>query len=116
MFGGKIMNLSREQAISRHRKMWNWIADETKRLKRKIKKYEYFKVMEIDDIPDSKCYCCEFLLNHPNCCANNCIIDWGKNSGCIGSYYGKWIYTDDWQEAARLARIIANLPEREVSD
>ena len=96
--------------------MWNWIADETNRLKRKVKKCEYFDTMRIHDIPDTECYCCEFLLNHPNCCNKNCIINWGKNSGCMGSYFAEWANTYDWQEAARLARNIASLPERRIDE
>ena len=108
------MNLTREQAIAEHRKMWNWIADETNRLKRKVSKYKYFDVMRIDDIPDNRCYCCEFFKQNPFYCGCDCIINWGEGIVCTDSYYEKWTSADDWQEAARLARIIANLPEREA--
>ena len=30
--------MTREEAIENHRKMWNWIADETEKRKRKVKK------------------------------------------------------------------------------
>lgn len=106
------MKLTREQAISEHRKMWNWIADETDRLKRRVEKEEYFREMGILDIPHMECYCCEFERYNPNCCEEHCIIDWGKGIGCADSYYIKWIFIDGWQQSARLARIIANLPER----
>lgn len=106
------MNLTREQAIAGHRKMWNWIADETNRLKRKVEKSEYFNAMGIDDIPDNRCYCCEFVIRNQFRCKYDCIIDWGEGIGCVDSYYKEWLCADDWKEAARIARIIANLPER----
>lgn len=114
------MELTKEEAISEHRKMWDWIADETENKKRKIKKDEYFYFNEtkIDDIPINMCYCCEFSRKNPGHCTCDCIINWGEDKGCINSYFTKWILCDfyDWEEAARLSRIIANLPEREVSD
>ena len=115
------MNLTREQAIAEHRKMWNWIADKTEKLKRKVEKEEYFREMGIANIPRSECYCCEYLFSgciviQLSYCKNECAINWGENLNCIDSYYQKWIFIDGWQQSARLARIIANLPEREVSD
>lgn len=57
------MNISREEAIRKHREMWNWIAEQYKngvtvpvdRLKAKFVKEHY-----PNDDPDSKCYCCEY--------------------------------------------------------
>ena len=40
------MKLTREQAIMEHRKMWNWIADETLRLKRRVPKDNYFEAKQ----------------------------------------------------------------------
>lgn len=36
------IGLSREEAIRKHRKLWGWIAAETRRLKRCVKKNEFF--------------------------------------------------------------------------
>ena len=111
------MRLTREQAIAWHHKMWNWIADETEKLKRKVIKYEYFDTMRIHDIPLNECYCCEFnRRSNSYHCANNCIINWGKNLGCTDSCFSEWANTYDWKKAARLARIIANLPERKTNE
>lgn len=111
------MNLTREHAITEHRKMWNWIADETNRLKRKVKKYEYFDTMGIHDIPLNGCYCCEFnRRSNSYHCGIDCIINWGKFLGCTDSYFAEWANTDDWKESARFARIIANLPERRIDE
>ena len=110
------MKLTREQAISEHRKMWNWIADMTEKLKRRVEKEEYFRGIGFLDIPYMKCYCCEFERYNPNCCDEHCIIDWGEGIGCADSYYKKWIFTDYWQEAALFAKIIADLPERDIDE
>lgn len=108
------MNLTREQAIAEHRKMWGWIADMTEKLKRKVEKEEYFREMGTSDIPRMQCYCCEFSIYYPIGCEEHCIINWGGNRGCMNSYFEKWLFTYNWKEAARLARIIANLQERKI--
>ena len=105
------MNFTREQAIELHRKMWNWIADETEKQKRKVYKDEYFYKIGIENAPKNMCHCCEFNNKNPI----NCLI---KSSICSYKYpyYAYWITCNskNWKEAARLARIMANLPEREV--
>lgn len=120
-----MMKLTREEAIANHRKMWNWIADETERLERVVLKPEYFKKHSIsnNDIPLHFCYCCSFDLHFwhlPLCGA--CPINWGVNvelKSCCDKKtpYKKWgiivhHYPFDWKSAAKLAREIANLPER----
>ena len=128
------MKLTKEEAIANHRKMWNWIADETERLERIVSKAEYFQKHNISnyDIPPHSCYCCAFDLQYwalPLCGA--CPINWGVNTeitSCIieesafcskkESPFRKWVtvvnyYPDDWERAAKFAREIANLPERE---
>lgn len=130
------MNLSREQAISEHRKMWNWIADMTEKSKLKVSKYDYFigNDMRTDMYGlYNNCYCCEYcyinsgMINFGVLNCDICPIEWGsicKNNMCenrymygdLNGYYAQWKRVYDWKEAARLARIIANLPEREVSD
>ena len=110
------MRLTREQAIAGHHKMWNWIADETEKLKRKVEKEEYFREIGIYDIPCMECYCCEFSNHNMFSCDEHCIIDWGDGNGCMDSYYKEWFHAIDWKEAARLAKIIANLPERKTNE
>lgn len=79
---------TREDFIFHHRKMWNWIADETLRLKRKVIEEEYFEAMEIseDEIPINTSYCCAYDMK---CMENsnyiialwceNCPIDWNSS-------------------------------------
>lgn len=113
------MRLTKHKALSKHRKMWLWIADETSKQKRKVWRWEYFKAHGIMDVPHGKCcsYCCEYS-NH-NC--THCLIDWGgKLRTCIHKdsiydrkgLYAQWNKEPDYIKAAELAKQIAELPER----
>ena len=128
--------LTKDEAIELHRKMWRWIAEETEKLGRKVYKWEYFKAMGIDenDVPIYDCYCCEFdILERFNrhCTSNceECPLDWGAGYetgyievNCLTieyfyvqrfGYFRRWVNTKSPEEAAELARIIAELPEKE---
>lgn len=110
------MELTREQAIENHRKMWHWIADETEKREEKVIKEDYFKEHPELEVPYLNCYCCEYnIQNHRNFCNEKCIIAW-SDDGCFyhcKSEYSKWVYENiDVLRAANLARQIANLPER----
>ena len=113
------MAITLKDAVDGFRKQWNWMADETLRQKRKVEKDEYFDAHGIDvrDRPFNECYMCEFA---PECVA--CPICWGGTLDLCNyrePYYrfdglfGMWNGTRDYQEAARLARKIANLPLKE---
>lgn len=129
------MQLTKEQAIQEHRKMWNWIADQyenkTDILEQcngieSIKEYyvkQYFPKEEID----FDCFCCDYDAHHDNWC-NSCPIEWGSNlhlNMCFDktsaelNLYGELyhmtsgdFYKTDLSECVRKARQIANLPER----
>lgn len=107
------MKLTKKLAVALHRRLWNWIADETERQQRKVGKVEYplFK----HRIINAGCFCCEFVIveNHETC--DYCPIMWKFGSCQFGgerSEYRKWLNAKTWQEAAHWARIIAQLPER----
>lgn len=117
------MELTREEAISKHRKMWNWIADRIEEEKEyqdiEDLKIEYCDREGFDDI-ENNCFCCEYT----NCVCEFCPIKWEskvENYMCVDKYKEDdyegiyWICCDeeDWKEQAKLARQIANLPERE---
>ena len=113
------MTFTKEQAITEHRKMWNWIADETEKRKRKIRKSEYFKEHHIAHLtrPWGDCYCCEYALI---ACEQDvkcmyCPIDWGSVESCFDGVFASWLNEDrDYKIAAELARKIANLPENKI--
>ena len=121
--------LTIQDTISLHRTLWHWIEQKTLERHVKVELEEYFRENHIpsDEIPNSKNYCCEYdeqQLTGWSC--ENCPFDWQSN--CEVSFcYDKeksfdnngllkqWdaIANDDWKQAAKLARIIAELPERE---
>lgn len=136
------MNISREEAIRKHREMWSWIAEQyeyeldvpVKRLKTKFVKEHY-----PNDYPASMCYCCEYagiVLNSEiggsryNC--ERCPLEWpstccelmcshktdeldsdGLYEQCI---YQSLSYIANYKKAASIAREIANLPERKIEE
>ena len=104
------MILTREQAVVNHRKMWNWIADETLKQKKRVEKKEYFNFFGIalEDTPKKFCYCCEFA----DFICYRCPIDWSpKRDCCDDGLFAKWLHCKDYKEASILARQIAELPE-----
>lgn len=107
------MKLTKKPAVALHRRLWNWVADETERQQRIVHKYEYplFKHLAIDN----DCWCCEYARNACKCVEEHaciyCFLKW-KNGICLGSEYTRWIHARTWQEAVYWARVIAALPER----
>ena len=117
------MELTREEAISKHRKMWNWIADKTEEEKmyQDIEglKIEYCNDEEVRGVKNN-CFCCEYT----NCVCEFCPIELEskvEDYMCIDKYkeddyegiYSICCDETDWKEQAKLARKIANLSERE---
>lgn len=115
------MELTKEEAIANHRKMWNWIADETLKQKRKVEKSEHFKAHGITDVPLRECYCCEYVRCSSRQDCPRCPIDWGGDYGeCTHKNRGGdrkglfslWRCEPNYIKAAELAKQIAELPER----
>lgn len=117
------MELTKSEAIANHRKMWNWIADETLKRKRTVRKWDYFRAHEISglDIPRHQCYCCEYTSNGVYLNCRNCPIVWGGEiNTCMDrdnfdddkELYSLWCDEPDYIKSAELARRIAELPER----
>lgn len=104
-----MIELTKEEAIKRHRMLWNWIADETLRQKRFVTKWEAFAHFGWPDILNH-CWCCEY--SGAGC--NLCLVDWGTGYGCEinGSPYLLWHNSRSYEDTAKYAREIANLPER----
>ena len=117
------MNLTFDEAIENHRKMWHWIADETEKRNRIVEKYEYFEENNLDECR-CECYCCEYAFHACKYVTEACLscpIKWEKQSVFIrchkdGTPYDKWKLCkdfEDWKSAAKYAREIANLPARD---
>lgn len=115
------MELTREQAITEHRKMWNWIADEIERLKTvcniNILKFDYLTESKFkNEAILSWCFLCEYSYknkdNKDNICELCPVISSIKGIGCLNGLYSLVCRSENWQEQAKFARQIANLPER----
>ena len=112
------MKLTFDEAIANHRKMWNWIADETEKRKESVTKEEYFEKNEILDDVECNCYCCEYGTQKTGISGGFvkckvCPIDWKfENCECRNPSYNKWKHSYEWESSAKYARQIANLPER----
>lgn len=126
------MNLTREQAIAEHRKMWNWITDKIEKLKTVVNIYDYKKeycyINKYDFILHN-CFCCEYasikwLNSYVDSICQMCPLDWKSKSNRVmcenaehekdyEGLYSLCCKAKSWQEQAALARQIANLPERE---
>ena len=111
--------LTKEEAIRRHRMMWEWIGDETLKRKECVTETEALDFLGWNPRTIfSHEWCCEYA--HGVC--YHCPIAWPAkdiNVACI-SYYGNGLYDlwcksverDDWRTAAYYALYISMLPER----
>lgn len=104
--------MTREEAIKKHRELWHWIADETRRRKRTVFKNENSDVVK--ESPMNGCWLCEYA--YANDCGI-CPIKWGDDGeDCTdkGSPFKEWYDSgNDWKTRAYYADIIAELPEKE---
>lgn len=121
----------REEAISKHRAMWNWIAEEIVNEERTMNicvLKQKFIERQGEDTSDMKlnynCYLCYYTRHY----CINCPLLWPSESyalQCTFGYktangYSEGLYKKccmlgdrvDWQLQATLCRKIANLPEK----
>lgn len=122
------MQLTKERAITLHRRIWRWIGLKTLKEKRCVKKDEWFKRFKLNAIC-CVCYCCEYAYKNAHkegkrSGCDSCPIDWGGIS-CMhykefedgdNGLYSLWEMTvrhNEYKEAGKLALQIAELPERE---
>ena len=81
--------LTREEAIRRHRLMWNWIADEEEKTHKPVTKMDAFDHFGWDQNILSKCWCCEYtheevfrrreLFGKKKMC-EFCPLDWSQGN------------------------------------
>lgn len=117
--------MTREEAIKKHRELWHWIANEHRRRKTEwVQKIENPEVAE--KAPANLCWLCEYVKQFekattlPGC--DFCPIKWGENlNSCmrIGSPYLEWCNPFErnynYEDLAKLADTIAELPERKTN-
>ena len=117
--------LTKEEAIKRHRMMWNWIAYETLKRERFVTKQEAIEHFGwCESKMRSRCWCCAYAYKDKDWGCNKCPIQW-PGGRCYSFLNGVFGLYDDWcamkespkyKEAADLAYQIANLPEREDAE
>ena len=120
------MELTREQAITEHRKMWRWIAEQYEN-ESDISPHQLKKIYLLKNgYGDSflilnRCFLCEYAkeLWYAEC--RSCPLIWGTTD-CMGNsdehsgLYGQLIdcyLNRDIEKCAQLARQIAELPEKQ---
>ncbi len=115
------MILTREQAIEKHREEWRWIANECRRQKNMVLKSNYARVFGVEELANYD-YICEYTQSLGaklgNGCQGQCPLKF-NDSGASCTHKGafaQWCATDfgDWERAAYLAELIAELPEKET--
>lgn len=115
-----------EEAVMKHRAMWTWIADETERRQEIVGKKDYFDAHNIPPYSVANlCYCCEYvrgLSEDVQCCScvEICPVVWDtdkeSHTSCIsfGTAFTDWNSATAWEDRARYAREIANLPRNKT--
>ena len=106
----------RKKAIKNHRKMWRWLAEHPDKSKCNYLMLHDPKGEELLN----NCYLCDYakllatldeLISGKYC--KYCPLDWDGNE-CPGffSLYSDWHHTRNNEERVKIARQIAELPER----
>ena len=115
------MPITYQQAVTEHRKMWNWIAEQTELYQTCFSKDNYLELMGNTKLTND-CFLCQYTVRRwrdepwstQNYC-DYCIGIWSENpeKNCSLTTYGAWCQAyrkDDWELAAKYARLIAHLP------
>lgn len=124
--------LSREEAIKKHRDMWNWIADRIKESKSMQCIYglkEKYTHQHNEDVAYD-CYLCQYCIDKVGeedrkIRCRECPLDWESKgdeyslyqclkNGKFEGYYRYATSTLSWEEQYLFCCKIANLKEREV--
>lgn len=124
------MTLTKEEAIRRHRMMWEWIGNETLRLHECVDKIDAFNHFGwLTDYVESWCWCCEYsnTIDTSGSC-DHCPVAWPSKANritCVHfganeykrnyglfSIWCRALASKDWRTAAYYALYISMLPER----
>lgn len=105
--------MTKQEAIKNHRAMWNWIADQIEERKQALNigvlKYRYLHHV-YNGYASHNCFCCEYDDEHDDHVCSHCPLVWPEGH-CI-VLYKVCCESHDYNEQAKYARKIANLPER----
>lgn len=125
----RFQNLTKERAVELHRELWRKIAEILERdddFKDNDYALKYQALKELygmtDERPASGCWCCEYTeQRYPEeyGCEKVCPIKWsGYNCDRGGEYeqFKSALWLSNNKDAAKIAREIAELPERKDGD
>lgn len=131
--------LTKEECVRRHRLLWNYVADqileqEKVSLKYKRKAFEHFGWNISIGYIFNYCWACYYhsmkcleMVDDPKCARKNevndcpyCLFNWtsdktnycGNRHALYDQFWDSKL-SNNWKEAARIARDIANMPVRE---
>lgn len=113
------MNLTKQEALQWHRRMWIWIAREIARCKCVMHvmflKEDFCEMFNLN--PTVSCFCCEYAYDNGHVKCGKCPVIWcnEKSKSCLNrnSEYIAIGKCRNWKKQAKLAYKIAMLPERE---
>lgn len=109
--------ITKEEAVRKHRELWNMIADKTEETNDFVTKRGsgYFDDYSEADVPLNNCFCCEFdeSLEHGSAC-NMCPLWWDDGNNCYEAEYEKWNESESIEDRIAYAQMIAELPEAEI--
>lgn len=106
--------MTRDEAVKKHRAMWGWIAEqiESRKRVRCIPNLKHEFCQNNGDDPELGCYCCEYANERSGGCGA-CPLEWPGGGCADGGLYIDVVDADNWKVQARIARRIAELPERD---
>ena len=120
----------REEAIKKHRAMWNWIAEQIVNHEHTMNiatlKRRHIE-MQGDDLQEMYMHNNCYLCNYTDINCSECPLLWPSDAivyQCEHGYIDKGLYfqcwglygSDNWKLQAQLAYEIAKLPERKMSN
>lgn len=117
--------MEKDEAVRKHREMWNAIAGKIEAQKHGVKIYKEKCRITGREVLNG-CFCCEFARDEygiPDC--DMCPVIWPSDSEKFmceiagNEYNNDGLYrkcvdsVNDWEKQAQLARQIASLPEKQ---
>lgn len=106
--------LTREEAVKRHRELWNWLADNPLiegRLSQKADHPKWGKEWPLASEVENYCWCCVYDTQSGSRDCRFCPVSWLNETSCM-YLYPVWEWEESYTIRAAWARQIANLPER----
>ena len=106
--------MTRDEAVKKHRAMWRWIAEQIESQKKRLcipRLKDIYCQVNRDKI-FLNCYCCEYASMKIKGCKDCPIASPGWDCAS-GGLYTQVVDETNWKVQARIARRIAELPERD---